>query len=94
VKEFRNRYFAKYSGGNGFSTPGYRHIMLIADALKRANTLTDMEKSAMPWPVPTLVQCSSGIVAVISNSVNQIVPSLGVFSTRRKAIVFTRKQGN
>ena len=88
VKEFRNRYFAKYKReANGFSTPGYRHIMLIADALKRANTLTDMEKIRDAMASTNLSSVLLGYSGSNFNSVNQIVPALGVLQYKDGKVI-------
>jgi branched-chain amino acid transport system substrate-binding protein len=95
VKEWLERYAKKFNRpGNSFSLLGYQSIQLLADAIKRANTLTDREKIRQAMVKTNLRDVMLGFQGEPNFDENgQVYPYMGVVQYRngKRVAVYQQK---
>ncbi len=98
VQEWLKRYAKKYNrNGNGFSLWGYQSIQILADAIQRANTLTDKDKIRDAMKKTQLTKVLLGYNGEPNfDAVGQIHPYLGALQYKdgKRVAVYVSTKAN
>jgi branched-chain amino acid transport system substrate-binding protein len=98
VKAWEKRYSAKWNrAANGFSLAGYQSVFALADAIKRADTLTDKEKIREAMAKTNLPSVLLGYIGKPEfDSVGQVHPYLGALQYKdgKRVVVYVSDTAN